>query len=113
MLHYKPTSLSRSKDPNDRIVFLSHVPLDNQDVVKAFFRVLDGFKLEPPNIFVLCGPFTNTQIAYECATRQRTAFQQFSMLLKQFLAQNSVFSNVQFVLVPSLEDFPSLIVLPA
>jgi hypothetical protein len=97
---------------NDLIVFLSGVPFDNDKVLNGLSQLFEGFKFDPPSIFVLFGPFTSVQKAYDYTNDQLAAFQQFVRLLKKVAAKNPAFGSTQFILIPSFEDPPSLIVMP-
>uniref|UniRef100_A0A1I8B243 DNA polymerase II subunit 2 n=1 Tax=Meloidogyne hapla TaxID=6305 RepID=A0A1I8B243_MELHA len=76
--------LSRRRDPNDRICVFSDLLLDNDKVLKAFYRILDGFSSNPPNVFVLCGRFLSVQRAYGYTDQSSTAFRHLTNILSHF-----------------------------
>nr|CAD2130595.1 unnamed protein product [Meloidogyne enterolobii] len=100
---------SRRRDPNDRICIFSDLLLDNDKVLKAFYRILDGFSSNPPNIFVLCGRFLSVQRAYGYTDQSITAFRHLANILSHF---STIYLNSHFILVPHQEDPPPLITFP-
>nr|CAD2130561.1 unnamed protein product [Meloidogyne enterolobii] len=100
---------SRRRDPNDRICIFSDLLLDNDKVLKAFYRILDGFSSNPPNIFVLCGRFLSVQRAYGYTDQSITAFRHLANILSHF---STIYLNLHFILVPHQEDPPPLITFP-
>jgi len=104
----KQTDLSK-KNADDRIVLFSDVHLDNPRVMKALYSIFDGFKSNPPNVFIFCGPFLSVQLAYEYTEGQATAFRHLANIFTEFALH---YPNTQYILVPSPEDPPPIIVLP-
>lgn len=60
-----------------------------------------GFATLPPHVFVFCGSFLKTQIAYGYTEALKDAFRHFANILSEFSTQ---YNETKFVLVPSLDD---------
>uniref|UniRef100_A0A183C6Q4 DNA polymerase epsilon subunit n=1 Tax=Globodera pallida TaxID=36090 RepID=A0A183C6Q4_GLOPA len=98
------TELGRGSrgDPNDRIVLMSDVYLDDDRSMKALYHLLQGFSSSPPNIFVFCGRFLSIQRAHGYMDQAATAFRHFANILSEF---SDKYCNTEFVpaLLPVLQ----------
>ncbi|KAL3100406.1 hypothetical protein niasHS_001709 [Heterodera schachtii] len=96
-------------DPNDRIVLMSDVHLDNERVLKALYHLLQGFSASPPNIFIFCGPFLGIQRAHSYMEQAANAFRHFANILSEF---SHAYHATEFIFVPSADDAPPLQIFP-
>jgi hypothetical protein len=65
-------------------------------VLKAFYRILEGFSSNPPNIFILCGRFLSVQKAYGYMEQSIIAFRHLSNILSHF---SSIYINSVFFFI--------------
>lgn len=91
------------------MLVFSDVWVDVPGVVDNFNYVLSQYEKSPPNIMVICGPFTSTPFSFDRFAEFSRLFNQFCDVIKK---HTSIYERTQLVIVPSLTDLAAPQVFP-
>lgn len=78
-------------------------------MLNALYKIFSGFASFPPNVFVFCGNFLKTKLAFGYTEASKNAFRHFANILAEFSTQ---YAETKFVLVPALDDLLPINLLP-
>lgn len=94
---------------SDKIVVLSDIWLDLEEVFVGLSNLFVHFAENPPVMFIFCGTFHSLSVGINYLPTEVENFRKLARLINDY---SSTFPETKFVFVPSSDDFPSTPILP-
>jgi DNA polymerase epsilon subunit 2 len=93
--------MKEEEEEEEGIVFLSDVHLNNSSILNKIAKLFDGYKDDPPLMFVFMGEFINVKFDISMKSSYISNWMALASLIRQY---PSIHKNTKFLFIPGPKD---------